>query len=312
MEVSLKIALPGHHHPIYALEIEPFDFKRFYTAGNDKGIVSWDSENWKFEKVLYPLEHSVYALRRLSGQNILLAGDRGGQLHIIYLADQTRNRIIKGHAEPIFDIAVAPGEDLVFVSSQDGRISVWDTNDWKCVNRIEVSKGPVRTLAVHPDPLQKIVAAGSKEGKIMVFNYGSNQLIQEIAAHDAISTALAFEPEGSLLLSAGRDAKLKVFDWEASLLYREWVPHLFAVYKIVFHPTKPYFATASRDKDIKIWSLPEGKLKKSISIQKDMPAHRLSVNSIAWSRSGDELISVGDDKMVLVWDVDFEGEIHDD
>jgi centriolar protein POC1 len=171
-----------------------------------------------------------------------------------------------------------------------------------------VSDGAVRCLAVHPDPSQKILAAGSKEGSILIYNYQSNQLIQDIQAHDHLLTALTFDPSGVFLLSAARDSKLKMFDCRAAVLRQEWVPHLFAVYKIAFHPTKPYFATASRDKDIKIWSFPDGKLKKSISVQKGMPAHRLSVNSIAWSASGDQLISVGDDKMVLVWNMDFEEE----
>ena len=78
--------------------------------------------------------------------------------------------------------------------------------------------------------------------------------------------------------------------------------HLFALYGIAFHPQKPYFATASRDKSIKIWD-DSFNLKKVISVDKGYESHRLSVNAISWDPTTCNLISAGDDKLVMIWDV---------
>ena len=81
--------------------------------------------------------------------------------------------------------------------------------------------------------------------------------------------------------------------------------HLFSIYSIAFHPELPYFATASRDKSIKIWDSENFELRKTLSFEKGYDMHRLSVNKIIWDTEN-RLISVGDDKLVKVWEVVFE------
>lgn len=56
------------------------------------------------------------------------------------------------------------------------------------------------------------------------------------------------------------------------------------------------------DKTIKIWGSDDFKLYKIISREKGFPVHRLSINKIAWSLDGRQLISVSDDKLVMAWD----------
>ncbi|RYE35641.1 MAG: WD40 repeat domain-containing protein, partial [Sphingobacteriaceae bacterium] len=102
-----------------------------------------------------------------------------------------------------------------------------------------------------------------------------------------------------------RDAQLKVWDCKTFELLKNIPAHLFAVNSIAFHPTEPYFATASMDKSIKIWGSDDFKLYKIISREKGLPVHRLSINKVAWSLDGGKLVSVSDDKLVMVWDFKF-------
>jgi WD40 repeat protein len=81
--------------------------------------------------------------------------------------------------------------------------------------------------------------------------------------------------------------------------------HLFTIYDIKFHPSLNIFATASRDKSIKIWDAEDFRLYKTISREKGYPAHRLSINKIIWNSFNDTLLSVGDDKLIMVWEVKF-------
>ena len=53
------------------------------------------------------------------------------------------------------------------------------------------------------------------------------------------------------------------------------------------------------DKSIKIWGADDFKLYKVISREKGYDAHKLSVNKFTWN--GDELISVSDDKRIIIW-----------
>jgi len=58
------------------------------------------------------------------------------------------------------------------------------------------------------------------------------------------------------------------------------------------------------DKSIKIWGAGDFKLYKTISREKGFSSHQLSVNKVVWN--GDQLISVSDDKRVMIWEISFD------
>jgi WD40 repeat protein len=60
-----------------------------------------------------------------------------------------------------------------------------------------------------------------------------------------------------------------------------------------------------RDKSIKIWDAKSFQLLKTISIEKGFDGHHLSINKIVWEPSTQKLISVGDDKLIKIWDIKF-------
>ena len=112
-----------------------------------------------------------------------------------------------------------------------------------------------------------------------------------------------YPPSGDYLVSGSRDAQVKIWDTKSFELIHNIPAHLFAVNSIAFHPLQSYFATASMDKSIKIWGADDFKLYKIISREKGFDGHQLSINKIVWN--GDQLISTGDDKRIIVWDFKF-------
>ena len=129
-------------------------------------------------------------------------------------------------------------------------------------------------------------------------------LVKTLHGHTMSVFALQFAPAGNYLVSGGRDAQLKIWDTKSYDLIQNIPAHLFAVNNIAFHPSRPYFATASMDKTIKIWGAEDFKLYKTISFEKGFESHRLSVNKLAWNNN--ELISVSDDKRIIIWDISFD------
>ena len=116
--------------------------------------------------------------------------------------------------------------------------------------------------------------------------------------------SVQFAPNGDCLYSGGRDAQLKVWDMLTYSLIQNIPAHLFAINSIAYHPSRPFFATASMDKTVKIWEADTLKLAKTISREKGYDSHRLSVNKVVWDE--DILISVGDDKKVIIWNCLFD------
>ncbi|HEY0896249.1 MAG TPA: WD40 repeat domain-containing protein [Sphingobacteriaceae bacterium] len=295
--------LSGHQNPIYTVENSQKPHI-FFTAGNDKGVVEWSLKSREFVKVIIPVQSSVYALHCPAFLPVMITGERSGKAYVFDFLEQKVTHTLENHKLPVFDIRSVESKKEILLSSEDGTVSVWDAAGFRVVYRFRVAGDTVRVMAISPD--EKLIAFGCKDNVIRVYNLEDYSLHTELHGHTMPVTSVQFSPDGTRLFSGGRDALLNVWDVAGFGLVRSIQAHMFTIYDIKFHPTKPFFATASRDKSIKIWGTDDLKLYKIISREKGIHSHHLSINKIAWSRYNENLISIGDDKLIFVWDIRFD------
>lgn len=84
----------------------------------------------------------------------------------------------------------------------------------------------------------------------------------------ALSTSVAFSPEGKLLASSSYDHSVKVWDLDTGECLQTFLGHDACVWSVVFHPVGQILATAGEDNTIKLWELQSGcclKLSKDIN-----------------------------------------------
>ncbi len=302
MTVEKSAELSGHINPIFTVV---FSQKPgiVFTAGNDKGVVEWSTQNNAFIKVMFPVAASVYALHCPAGFPLLFAGLRNGDVLVFDFGKQQLLPALKHHQKPIFDIQSIPNKKELLVTSEDGSVSVWNLEDLSLVHTIPVSADTVRCISISTQ--NKQVAFGCRDNTIRVYDLEDYTQIRTLTGHTLPVFAVAYSPSGKYLVSGSRDAQLKIWDSKTFEPIKNIPAHLFAVNSIAFHPAEPYFATASMDKSIKIWGLDDFKLYKIISREKGFAMHNLSINKIAWSADGSQLVSVSDDKMVMIWNCTF-------
>ena len=292
----------GHQNPIFTIENSQKPHI-FFTAGNDKGVVEWSMKTMALVKVLMPVKTSVYSLHSPEDLSVLAVGERSGKVSIFNFEQQKVTDTINHHQLPVFDIRSVKSKQELLLSSEDGSVSVWSMTDFKFLYKFPVSGDTVRVITISPD--EKHVAFGCKDNIIRVYNLEDYSLLIELSEHTMPITSLQFSPNGNHLLSGSRDAQLKVWNTSDFSLHQSIPAHLFSIYDIKYHPSLNIFATASRDKSIKIWDAEDFRLYKIISREKGFPVHRLSINKIAWSNYNGALLSVGDDKLIMAWDVQF-------
>ena len=121
-------------------------------------------------------------------------------------------------------------------------------------------------------------------------------------AHQSAVYVVRYSPDGKFILTGGKDAHLNIWNVENYELMKSIPAHNWAIYDIVFNPDASLFATASRDKTIKIWDAKTYELLKRITKTK-FDGHTHSVNKLFWNTCPNYLVSVGDDKMIMVRDV---------
>lgn len=301
MTVQKIAELSGHGNPIFAMALSQKPGILF-TGGNDKGVVEWSLKNNNFIKVMFPVSASVYSIHCPSGYPLMFAGLRNGEVEVFDFLKQQLLPSLKHHLKPVFDIKSIVHKNELLIASEDGTVSVWSLDALEHLHKINISTDTIRCISVSPD--EKQVAFGCRDNHVRIYDLEDYTLIKTMPGHSMAVFSLQYSPNGDYLLSGSRDAQVKIWDSRTYQLMNNIPAHLFAVNHIAFHPTLPYFATASMDKTIKIWGSDDFKLYKIISREKGFESHRLSINKIVWNN--DNLISISDDKNIIVWDIGFD------
>ena len=302
MTVEKTAELTGHGNPIFTLELSQKPGILF-TGGNDKGLVEWSLKTNSFIKVLFPVPSSIYAMHCPIGHPLLFTGLRNGDVLVFDFLKQLLLSPLKHHQKPVFDIKSINHKQELLVASEDGTVSIWSLKTMDhLLHTVNVSDDTIRCISISPD--EKQVAFGCRNNQVKIYDLEDYTLIKTLHGHTMSVFSLQYSPSGNYLASGGRDAQVKIWDAKSFDLLHSIPAHLFAVNSIVFHPVLPYFATGSMDKSIKIWGADDFKLYKIISREKGFASHQLSINKLAWN--GNQLISVSDDKRVIVWDIRFD------
>jgi len=304
MIVQKTAELTGHSNPIFTLALSQKPGILF-TGGNDKGVVEWSLKTNSFIKVMFPVPASVYAIYCPEGFPYLFAGLRTGDVAVFDFLQQKVVSILKHHTKPVFDIKSVTNKKELLVASEDGTVSIWNIENLHLLHTIRVSNDTVRCISITPN--EKQVAFGCRDNQIKIYDVEDYTLIKTLHGHTMAVFSLQYSPAGDYLVSGSRDAQVKIWNTISYNQTQNIPAHLFAINSIAFHPTQPYFATASMDKSIKLWGSDDFKLYKVISREKGHPGHVLSINKLVWN--GNDLISVSDDKRIIVWSIQFDSPL---
>ncbi|NJL13567.1 MAG: WD40 repeat domain-containing protein [Microscillaceae bacterium] len=303
LQVQKINTLSGHRDCIYALATGP-QSSVFYSADGNGLVAVWDLRHPEIGELLARVPNSVYALCYLPAEQALLVGQNFEGLQWIDVRQKRVLRSVKITDAAIFDMQVWGQE--IFVAAGDGVVIVLERESLAVKRHLKTSDKSARCLAISPDGQD--LAVGYSDHHIRVFDRAGKQLKYSFLAHQNSVFTLAYHPEQPLLLSGSRDAHLK--SWHTDQGYaahQSIVAHLYALNHIVFHPEGRYFATGSMDKSVKIWDSQSLQLLKVIDKARHA-GHGTSVNKLLWTAHQDQLLSASDDRLISIWEINFEAE----
>lgn len=301
MSIDVKhiATLAGHSGCIYAMD-KGISESTIFTGGSDLIIALWSLDTLQTEKFAASLPAAVYTICHIPEKNILLAGTTTGSVHIIDLEKNQEIKILQHHTAPIFDIKYSLKTNCFYTAGGDGNFAVCSLDTLSLIKIKKLSEQKVRNIDFNYVTSEIAVALG--DCTILVFDLYTLEVKTDFIAHQLAANVVRYSPDGKFLLTGGRDAHLNIWQTDNYELIKSIPAHNWAIYDIVFNPDTTLFATASRDKTIKIWDAKTYQLLHRIT-KENNEAHTHSVNKLLWSTYNNYLVSVGDDKVVMVREI---------
>ncbi|QDU96637.1 WD40 repeat domain-containing protein [Lignipirellula cremea] len=200
---------------------------------------------------------------------------------------------LTGHAGPIASLTFSAEGGRLVSSSTDG-VRLWSTSGLledflPLAEPAPVGAGFGATAANLPPRL----LIGAADNSLRA---ADSALVQAFAGHDGAVNAIAFSPDGALLLTAGADKTLRIWPLAAGGQPRSLAGHTDAATAIAIDPTGKTAASASNDKTVRLWNLADGA--QIASYPFDAP-----VRSLAFSPGGARLAATSDDAQLRVLDL---------
>ncbi|MBK9670973.1 MAG: WD40 repeat domain-containing protein [Bacteroidetes bacterium] len=275
----------------------------FFSCGSDKKLQQWSLIEHLHSVFALQFPQSLYAVCFIENKDFLITGAGDGWVVVLSLKTKSVVKEFKHHRSVIFDIIYSAQHELIIVACGDGSVSFIDAENLLVKKQVQICREKIRDLSLSPIQCELAIACG--DGTIRIFDLANLEEKESFVAHQFSTTAVRFHPNGKLLVSGGKDAHLKVWERNAAskLSCIESIPaHNYAIYSIEFHPQLNIFATGSRDKTIKIWNSSSFDFLLRIS-KENNEGHVNSVNKLLWNLPGNQLISCGDDRSIIVWDI---------
>ncbi|MGE3804664.1 MAG: hypothetical protein AB7K24_08345, partial [Gemmataceae bacterium] len=212
--------------------------------------------------------------------------------------------VFRGHQGWVTNLAFAPNRRFLTSGGVDGSLRVWDLGS-KAKDRLQprAHQGDVTALAV--DPQNRTVATGSGplDGQIHLWDVETDKIIPcgDIRTGMVNTDALAFSPDGLLLVSGDSDRQIKI--WElvgAEPRHQATLKgHTDPVKVLAFDPFGKTLASADQKGTVRLWN-PSAFWSKDLAV---LDGRWGEVFALCFSRDGKYLAFGSLDQSIYLWEM---------
>ncbi|RHY34592.1 hypothetical protein DYB32_000807, partial [Aphanomyces invadans] len=257
---------------------------------------------------------AISGLSPLAGSGSVMAGTQSGFIYHVTVhpsqPSMASRLICENHSNGVLAIAFAPQHSDRFATiSKDCTIRIWDGSDYSVVrdmvSHLKEHSMAITGLALFDDDVHLLSCSRDKS-----FLCWELRTERRIAAHIQRMgglNAIALSRNQSIVLTVGQEKRISYWDLriEAPVNVITKAHADEATCLAVAH-TMPYFATGGTDQLIKLWSFDTGRCffpSQSCLLIMDGVGHSGSVRSLEFSPDDRQLVSVGDEGSIFVWNL---------
>ena len=151
-------------------------------------------------------------------------------------------------------------------------------------------------LSVCITPNGKLVASGSVDKTVKVWEARTGALKHTLDKHTGAVTSVALTPDGNTLVSGSQDKTVRIWDLDKRLSIHTLFGHTEPVRSVAISNDGLTVVSGSEDNTIRMWNSISGKL------IREFQGHTETVKAVSISSDGKVIASGSKDKTVRIWD----------
>jgi guanine nucleotide-binding protein subunit beta-2-like 1 protein len=295
-ELGVLEPLRAHGNEVKALKaVSTKDRNMLYSGSKDRIVFAWDLNSTidsEFGKV-----HKAYEgghVKRINGLDVSKVGDMlvtvgSDRIGKIWDTGSKRAISIEGHSRDVLCVSINCEDTKIVTGSVDGSINLYNTQGQLMSSIKPGSKGAhrgwINCLAFQPTDGSNLVASGSSDGTVKIWDVETQELIATYingtwvdyqAAEEKKTkvydydegksvTAMTFSRDGSLLAYGGKNSRIYLIKPETKECYQSFdtgVP----VRAMAAGETYPVIAVGT-DENVFIWDIIDLKVTAKYSLR---------------------------------------------
>ncbi len=276
------------------------------TAGEDGVIRVCDARTLKSRATIDAEQGELYGVAFAPDGNVLASAGEDGTVHVWDLRNGQPQHTISAHTGTARTVVFSPDGTLLASSGDDKPIRLWNPGTGELLGTLDKHSRAVEAIDISPDG--RILASGSDDATVKLWDLKTHEELHHLAKHRNRVVSIAFSNDGKQVASGDVDGLLYVWDVEhgSCLLAKK---HFDGVQTIAFAPQDEWFAAGDRSGSVRCWRLESPPRTSSIddvlSVGENpfasWQAHQGRIRSLAFSPSGDRLLSGANDGRVIAW-----------
>ncbi|KAJ5510131.1 Small-subunit processome Utp12 [Penicillium expansum] len=281
---SLAVDIPGHRTDIRSIALSSDD--RMLASASNGTLKIW---------------------------NIVVVGNKNGELEVFDIASSTLLDTIKAHDGPVWSLHVHPDGKSMVSGSADKTAKFWNfqvvqeeiPGTKRTTPRLKLAH--TRTLKVNDDilnlrfsPDARLLAVSLLDNTVKVFFVDSLKLFLNLYGHKLPVLSMDISHDSKLIVTCSADKTVRLWGLDFGDCHKAFLAHEDSIMAVAFVPHNKdgnghNFFSASKDRIIKYW---DGD--KFEQIQR-LVGHHGEIWALAMSHTGDFIVSASHDKSIRIW-----------
>ncbi len=293
--------LEGHENVVSAVTFSR-DGKRVVSASWDRTARIWEAGSGRLLTTLDGHRDWVLDVSTTpEDKSLVSASQHAARVWSTTSFEQTAESPGLGGAS-VNTVGMSSDGQWLATGGRDGFVRLWKVGEPSPLREIGGFDSWVNRVTISPD--SRRLAAGTRAGKILVFDLPSGDASVSFTAHQSRQvTALGFSPDGKSLASGGFDQTAILWDSATGDELAKLTGHQGAVTALAWSPDGGLLATGERHGSLHLWNLRQNnRLLAKITAHTDNKLG-FSVTALAFSPDGKRIVSGAYDSLVKIWPV---------